>query len=131
MVGRHPSSLLDNFGPLVCNTIDFLLFSSFTLELHPAKCVLFARVIRRCGRQISSDVTRFEPSRTDALKKMELSTTGAYLKQFLRPFQWMRSAIPNCSALIRPLADFHELIYLKSGNRTNKSVVRIILSTMG
>lgn len=62
---------------------------------------------------------------------MELPITGVHLQQFFSPYQWMRSAILNFSALIRPLADFLELVSLKVEKRTKTSFGLVMMSTVG
>lgn len=110
-----------------------LLFSfckKFNFKLHPAKCNIFSTCIRWCGRLLSSKGIRFDPRRIDGLRNMQLPTTGAHLQQFVCAMQWMRSAIPAFSVVIRPLSEFLEKVYNATGKRTRQAAARILLSTL-
>lgn len=61
---------------------------------------------------------------------MELPTKGAHLKQFVFDLLWMGSSIPNFSAIIVPLANFFELVYLSSGKHTDTSLGRFSMSIL-
>lgn len=61
----------------------FAFCVKWNLKLHPAKCTLYAMSMRWCGRIISSEVIRFDPSRINGIKDMDTPTTGAQLQQFV------------------------------------------------
>jgi RNase H-like domain found in reverse transcriptase/Reverse transcriptase (RNA-dependent DNA polymerase) len=110
----------------------FSLCRRFNLKLHPGKCVLFASVIRWCGRLISSEGSKFDPRRIQGLLDMTPPSTGADLQQFKCALNWMRTAIPSFSALVSPLHQILEDVYARAdGKRTKTSVGRILLSEVG
>lgn len=109
----------------------FELCSERNLKLHPAKCVLYSRSIRWCGRVITADGIRFDPRRIDGIQNMDSPTTGAQLQQFVCAMQWMRSAIPTFTTIIRPLSDFLEIVYDNAGKRTKLAVTRVQLRNIG
>eukprot|EP00171_Calliarthron_tuberculosum_P009059 IDg9059t1 len=80
----------------------------YNIKLHPAKCIIFAKEIRWCGRRISQSGFRYDPRILDDLLKMVSPVTGAHLQQFICALQWVRNGIPNFSELISPLRDFME-----------------------
>jgi len=109
----------------------FGLCHSRNIRLHPDKCVLFASEIRWCGRMISSKGIRFDPRRMSALLEMEEPSNGAHLQQFICALQWVRTAIPNFTAIVTPLHKFMERVYDQAGKRTKRAVARYSLSDNG
>jgi len=105
--------------------------ASYNLKLHPLKCILFATVVRWCGRLISAEGVRFDPRRLDGIQKMQPPTLGSHLQQFVCAMQWMRSGIPDFSNIVRPLMEFLERVYTRAGKRTRTAAARIQLSDLG
>ena len=101
------------------------------MKLYPNKCCFFATLIRWCGRLLSSAGVRFDPRRIDGIQKMQLPTNGAHLPQFVCAQQWVKTAIPNFTALVEPLHRFLENVYKVANARTKRSVSKILLSTVG
>lgn len=58
-------------------------------------------------------------------------TNGAKLQQFVCALQWMRSAIPSFSSLVKPLLEVLESVYACAGRRTQGAVGRILLPLFG
>ena len=100
------------------------------LKLHPQKCILFTVKIKWCGRIITRQGIRFDPSATDALLSMEPPTNGAQLQQLLCAMQWVRTAIPKFSKVISELQEMMENAYQKAGKRTKRAVAKISLAAM-
>ena len=123
------ASTVDELLTIIRQFFDYC--SQRNLKLHPAKCVLYKTEIRWCGRILSKDGVRFDPRRIDGIRDMQLPTTGAELQQFVCAMQWMRSAIPTFSTIIRPLSDFMETVYAKAGSRKKSAVNRLTLTTAG
>ena len=109
----------------------FIMFKDRNLKLHPEKCCFFATSIRWCGRLLSSAGVRFDPRRIDGIQKMQLPTNGAHLQQFVCALQWVKTAIPNFTALVEPLHRFLENVYKVANARTKRSVSKILLSAVG
>jgi hypothetical protein len=95
--------------------IFFTLCREFRLKLHPDKCVLYAKVIRWCGRLISAEGSKFDPRRIQGLLEMPHPVTGADLQQFTCAINWMRTAIPSFSTLVAPLHGLLEAVYRARG----------------
>ncbi len=66
----------------------FEMVKKHRLKLQPAKCTLYSKTIRWCGRLMSGTGIRFDPSGLDALLQMEAPTNGAHLQQFICALQW-------------------------------------------
>ena len=109
----------------------FALCVKYNLKLHPAKCQLFSKSIRWCGRLISPAGVRYDPAHLNGLLSMQLPTTGEHLQQFLCALQWVRNGIPKFSELVQPLHNFMESVYTRAGKRTKRAVARLRLSTLG
>lgn len=109
----------------------FGLCAEYNIKLHPAKCTVFAKEIRWCGRLISADGIRYDPRRLEGLLNMEPPTTGAHLQQFVCALQWVKQGIPNFTELILPLHNFLERIYDDIGKRTKRAVSRVLLEKYG
>lgn len=104
---------------------------TYNIKLHPAKCILFSKQVRWCGRLISSDGMRYDPRRLEGILSMQPPNTGANLQQFLCALQWLKQGIANFSELVAPLHDFMETIYSLTEKRTKRSVSRVLLADHG
>ena len=67
----------------------FKVCHSFGLKLHAAKCKLFLTEVRWCGRFISRDGVRMDPTRPQALLQMDYPKKGDQLQQFVCAANWM------------------------------------------
>lgn len=109
----------------------FQVFVQLNFKLHPAKCNLFTKFVRWCGRIISEHGITFDPKRIDGLRGMETPSNGAQLQQFVCAMQWMRSAIPKFSELIKPLLDCMERVFQTAKKRTKRATACIKLIDVG
>jgi len=98
------------------------------LKLHAKKCRLFLKVVKWCGRIISEEGVKLDPSRLQALLNMNPPNTGAELQQFLCAANWMRTVIPEFTKLTAVLADILEEVYARAGKRTRQSVSKVKVS---
>jgi hypothetical protein len=110
----------------------FTICREYNLKLHPAKCTLFANLVRWCERLVSGSGVRFDPRRIQGLLEMSAPQTGADLQQFLCALNWMRTAIPSFAELVSPLQRLLELAYQQSGGRRTKTAVaKVSLKQIG
>ena len=110
----------------------FTLCRQHNLKLHPGKCVLFATVVRWCGRLISNEGAKFDPHRIQGLLDMPAPSHGADLQQFTCALNWMRTAIPSFAELVSPLHKLLEAVYAQAGGkRTKSAAARVSLSDVG
>lgn len=109
----------------------FAYCSRYKWKLHPAKCVLYTRSIRSCGRIIFADGIRHYPKRLEGLLNMDCSTTGGQLQQFLYAMRWLCSSIPKFKSLGADLHEFMETVYQHAGKRTKRAVRRVLLTAYG
>jgi RNase H-like domain found in reverse transcriptase/Reverse transcriptase (RNA-dependent DNA polymerase)/Integrase core domain/Integrase zinc binding domain len=109
----------------------FNLCRNFNIKLHPGKAVLFATTVRWCGRLISSEGVKFDPSRIQGLLDMPPPSSGSDLQQFVCALNWMRMAIPAYTELLSPLHTLLEAVYARSGKRTKVAASRIQLLDVG
>lgn len=117
---------------VLCLNSFFHFCSDFNLRLHPKKCVLYATSVKWCGRIISANGIRHDPSNLQGLLDLDRPTTDGQLQQFVCAMQWLRSSIPQFQRLIQPLHDFLELVYVKvGGKRTKRAVSSVNLNSLG
>lgn len=108
----------------------FKICHAKNLFLHARKCRLFERELRWCGRIVSKEGYRLDPSRLEGLKGMVAPKTAEELAQFVYCCRWMSTAIPAFSQRIAPLTSLLESAYSQSGRRTNRSVRNITLRSL-
>jgi len=101
------------------------------LKLHAAKCQLFLKEVRWCGRVISAEGVRMDPARLEALVEMAEPVTGDQLQQFVCAANWMRAAIPEFTKTMSPLSDLLEKAYQDAGRRTRRAVSKVKLADLG
>ena len=100
------------------------------LYLSARKCIFFTKEVKWCGRRISANGYRMDPSNGDILRSMAVPRTAEELAQFIYCCRWMRMGIPNFSERIAPLSKVLEEAYKRSGRRKNRSIKGIQLSTL-
>jgi hypothetical protein len=94
--------------------------------------MLYAAVVRWCGRLVSGTGVRFDPRRIQGLLEMAAPETRADLQQFVCAVTWMRTSIPSFVDLISPLQDLLESLYAHAGGRRTKTAAaRVPLSKVG
>ena len=108
----------------------FELCQKFGLKVHARKFVLFCMPVKFCGRIIDKGGVKFDPGSLSAISSMTRPNFGGELQQLLCATNWMRSGIPNYTAMIAPLHKIMELLYKTSGKRTKKSVAKLKLSDL-
>jgi hypothetical protein len=75
------------------------------IKLHASKCVLFAREMKYCGRNVSNDGVQNDPKSMAALQDMAEPQNGANVLQYISVVNWMRSAIPRFAELVASLQE--------------------------
>ena len=100
------------------------------LWLSAVKCKLFRKELRWCGRVISADGYKLDPTRLSGLREMGLPKTAEELAQFIYCCRWMSLSIPDFARRIAPLTGILEEAYKKSGKRTKKSIRKTALSSL-
>lgn len=81
---------------LIDNLAKFLLFcDAWNIKLNPTKCVLFTTEAKWCGRIISANGIRYDPSGIDGLTNMEPLSTGGQLQKSVCAMWWIWSSIPR------------------------------------
>jgi hypothetical protein len=68
------------------------------LKLHASKCVLFATMVRYCGKKVTKDVVRFNSKSIKALYTTREPQNGTDLGQYVAAVRWIGS---TCYALLR------------------------------
>lgn len=106
----------------------FKICRTHGLKLHASKCQFFLKIVSWCGRIISEDGVRLDPSRLDALINMPKPSTGDQLLQFLCAANWMRTVIPNFNALVEPLHEVLEEVFENCLRRTKQCAAKISMS---
>jgi hypothetical protein len=79
---------------------------------------------------VEGNGVRFDPRRLETIKTILTPETGADLLQFLCAGNWMRTSLPEYSALVAPLHEVMNAVYEKAGNRTTRAVKRIDLAQL-
>jgi hypothetical protein len=75
----------------------------YRMNLHARKSVLFATMVKYCGRLITKEELRFDSKDMKAPQTMREPQNGTDLVQYFAAVNWMRSAIPNYSKRVAPL----------------------------
>lgn len=83
------------------------LCAEYGLKLHPSKCCFYTTEAKWCGKLISAGGVRHYPDRVACLRDMPSPRTAGDLQQFLCAVNWMRTSIPNYTALV---ADLHGIL---------------------
>lgn len=98
---------------------------------HQPIIVLFTKSVHWCSQILSVDGIRQDPSNLETLLNMELPTTESQLQVFIFTINWLRASIPQFQTLVRPLHDFLEVLYTRTGKRTKRAVWPVSLNAMG
>ena len=109
----------------------FQMCRYYNLSIHPHKCILYTTTIRWCGRLITPEGIKYDPSNYSALQSMDEPTTAAHLQQFLCAMQWLKNAIPELSHLVAPLHSLLETAASSAPSRKKTHLAKIKLSTVG
>jgi len=109
----------------------FEVCAKFGLKLHAAKCKLFLKEVRWCGRVIGEQGIRMDPARLEALLHIEKPVSGDQLQQFVCAANWMRAAIPEFTKTMAPLAELLEKVYKDVGRRTRRAASKVKLQELG
>ena len=129
---------LDDFNLYAINEAELLelleqffsICKAHNLYLSARKCVFFAKEIKWCGRIITSDGYKMDPSNISGLKDMSLPKNADELCEFIHCCRWMSLVIPNFNVLVSPLTATLEAAYKKSGRRTKRSIKNIQLRNL-
>jgi hypothetical protein len=104
----------------------------YGLNLQASNFVLFATIVRHCGRLVTKDGVCFDPKNMEALHTMCEPQNGADLVQYVAAVNWMRSAIPNYSKRVAPLqAALAKLFEGKSRRRKKDAAAMSLLHLWG
>jgi len=106
-----------------------ILLLEYSALHDPNKCQLIAKTVQFCGRLIDSDGVKFNPRNYEALTTMSEPTTVGSLMQLVHGANWMRSAIPKFSQLIKPLHDLLEGEYTLHKSRKKSRLATDASST--
>ncbi|POM74948.1 Hypothetical protein PHPALM_8009 [Phytophthora palmivora] len=74
-------------------------------KLNMAKSSLFELEILWCGRLISGEGVRHDPTRVNALANLPLPVTVADLQYFVCATNWLHDSLPDYARMIAPLQD--------------------------
>jgi hypothetical protein len=99
----------------------------YGLNLQASNFVLFATIVRRCGRLVTKDGVCFDPKNMEALHTMCEPQNGADLVQYVAAVNWMRSAIPNYSKRVAPLQAALAKLFEGRSRRTKKDAAAMSL----
>jgi hypothetical protein len=92
------------------------------MKPYASKCVLFATILRYCGRFITKEGVRFDLKDMDALQTMCEQQNGADLVQHVAAVNWMRIAIPNYPKRVVPLQAALAKVFDSKSRMTRKTV---------
>ncbi|POM71351.1 CRN2-like protein [Phytophthora palmivora] len=122
-----------NSPPALMKVLEHVLAlcEQYGLKLHPRKCCFYTREALWCGKLVSADGVRHSPDRIQGLVQLPPPRTAGDLQQFICAVNWMRSSIPNYSALMGDLAALLEVAVTKAKSRKKSHLHRILLITIG
>ncbi|OWZ05095.1 hypothetical protein PHMEG_00022882 [Phytophthora megakarya] len=95
----------------------FVVLRERGLKFNALKCRLFARSVRWCGKIVTGQEVKHDPSRLEALVNMELPPTAVALQQFLCATNWVRDTVVDFARVFAPLQDKLETEMAKRGRR--------------
>ncbi|KAJ8574644.1 hypothetical protein ON010_g4571 [Phytophthora cinnamomi] len=101
------------------------------LKLNPKKCRFYLREALWCGRVISGEGIRHDPTRIDALTKLPAPTIAQELHQFVCALNWMGVSLPDFNKLIDSLVKTMGKVYERAGGRKQQHVRAIKPSDVG
>jgi len=105
----------------------FELCRANNIKLHARKCHLFLTTVNWCGRLISAEGVRMDPSRLESLLRISSPKTAADLQQFVCAANWMRCCIPEFNKVTAVLSEVLEEAYLHAGKRTKRAIAKLSL----
>ena len=105
----------------------FDICKKHNLFLSARKVVLYTSEVRWCGRIISKDGIRLDPSRLSALTDVASPINAGELCEFVQCIRWMTLCIPDCTKRLAPLVDVLERPHKKAGRRTKREIKGISL----
>lgn len=109
----------------------FRICRQYNVKLHALKCDLFLKVVKWCGRIISTDGVKYDPRKLNALLELREPKCAADLQQFLCAANWMRSCIPEYAKLTEPLHELLERAYKAANKRTKRAIRKLDLHDLG
>ena len=138
MLGTHCAVWIDDvivyaktakeYADVLGQMFDLLEDKDWKLSLKKSK--LFSEEIKWCGRIITAEGIKHDPTRIQALCDMQYPETAGDLMQFLCAAGWMRSSIVDFARLSKPLNE--KLVDATSGKKKTKRVangVKIVMDT--
>ena len=138
MLGTHCAVWIDDvivyaktakeYADVLGQMFDLLEDKGWKLSLKKSK--LFSEEIKWCGRIITAEGIKHDPTRIQALCDMQYPETAGDLMQFLCAAGWMRSSIVDFARLSKPLNE--KLVDATSGKKKTKGVangVKIVMDT--
>jgi transposase InsO family protein len=100
------------------------------LKLNAAKCTLFARSVKWCGRVIDGSGTVHDKERLGALMTMPPPPTAAGLQHFLCASNWMRDSIVDYARGVAPLQrKLENVMAIRGRRKAQLSGVQLVWST--
>ena len=105
--------------------------AKYGLKLHPAKCCFYAEEAEWCGKIISGEGVRHNPTRLEGLTNMEEPVDAAQLQQFLCAINWMRASIPEYAKLTGKLNELLDKAGKAASSRKKTKLAKVNLKELG
>ena len=123
--GANETHLLDHLEQI------FETFAARNIKCSAAKCHLFLKQAKWCGRIISEKGITPDPDKITALTEMSTPTTAAELQQFLCAMAWLKSALPEFVRVTAPLQALLDQALRTTTSRSKREAKNIKLATRG
>lgn len=106
------------------------ILKRLNLKLHLEKCMKYTTEVHCCGRKISADVVRLEPTKLEGLENMSTAQTDGQFKLFVCALQWLKHRLPAFATLISLVLRILQNIYHKTGKGSKRAVSCLDLSEL-
>ena len=100
--------------------------AAHNLKFSIKKCDFFAQEISWCGKLITPAGIKVDPTKIDALQRIEIPNSAAELMQFLCAAGWLRTALPQFAQASATLQEWLQSL-LADGKRTKRRALNINL----
>lgn len=100
----------------------------YCLKLNAKKVCFFQTEAKFCGKILTAQGIKHDPTRTEALSQMAPPSTVGELQQFLCAMNWLKTSLPDASRIAQPLRDRLEAELTALGKRTKRATKNIQLT---
>jgi hypothetical protein len=106
----------------------FQKYMKFGVSLNPKKSHLSLQEGKLLGHIISKDGIIIDPSRVEAIEKIDIPRSRKEIHSFIRKVNFVRRLIPNCAEIMKSITDMlkkdNEIRWTKEGRKCFANIKR-------